>query len=117
MDVMSRASMTRLPTAVLLLGIALALSGCNTISGAVGGAGQDIASIGNALSGVARDDCRGDRCGKRRAYRDCGPRGCRELRRTATECLTRDCRRWRDRVSYRDRSYSYRDSYRDRYRY
>ncbi len=108
--------MRRLPTAALLLGAALSLSGCNTVSGAVGGVGRDIASIGNALSGVSGTDCRGSRCGERRSYRDCGPRGCRQLRRVASECATRDCRRWRDRSyyrdrSYRDRAYSYRDPY------
>ena len=101
----------------LLIGAALALSGCNTISGTVGGVGKDISLIGNTLTGVSGSDCRGSRCGSYK--RDCGPRGCRQARRVVSECQSRGgCGRgYRaqryERVSYRER-YAYRDRYSSR---
>ena len=101
----------------LLIGAALTLSGCNTISGTIGGVGKDISLIGNTLTGVSGSDCRGSRC--RSFKRDCGPRGCRQARRVASECQGRGCgRSYRapryERVSYRER-YAYRDRYSSRY--
>jgi predicted small secreted protein len=101
-----------LPMITLLLGAAVTLSGCNTISGTIGGVGRDISVIGNTLSGVS-GDCRHERCG--RVKRDCGPRGCRQTRRVASECIGRSCGRGHryERVSHRER-YAYRDRYSSR---
>ncbi len=112
MRVMPRGWIKRLPTAVLLLGAMAVLSGCNTVTGAVGGAGRDIAAIGNSLAGVS--GCNHPRCGN--VKRSCGPRGCRQTRRVVSECIGRSCggRGYRapryERVSYRDQ-YAYRDRY------
>lgn len=112
---MPRAWIKGLSIIALLSGAALALSGCNTVSGTIGGVGKDISMIGNTLSGVAGDDCRHPRCDYRK---DCGPRGCRQVRRVASECIGRSCgRSYRaprhERVSHRDQ-YAYRDRYSSR---
>ncbi|MGI9417346.1 MAG: hypothetical protein ACR2RA_05850 [Geminicoccaceae bacterium] len=112
---MPRGWITRLPLAALLLGAMAMLSGCNTISGAVGGVGRDISMIGNTIAGVS--GCNHPRCGK--VKQACGPRGCRQTRRVVSECIGRDCggRGYRaprhERVSYRER-YAYRDRYSSR---
>lgn len=54
-----------LPMAGFLVGIALALSGCNTVAGAVGGLGRDISTIGDILADTSGRDCGRDRCGNR----------------------------------------------------
>lgn len=112
MPIMPQGWIRRLPMAALLLGAVVALSGCNTISGTIGGVGRDISMIGNTLSGVS-GDCRHERCAKRKSA--CSGRGCRETRRVVSSCSGRDCgRSYRapryERVSYRDR-YAYRDRY------
>ncbi|MDH3658641.1 MAG: hypothetical protein OEU92_01220 [Alphaproteobacteria bacterium] len=105
-----------LPMIALLLGATVTLSGCNTITGAVGGVGKDISMIGNTLAGVS-GDCGRSGCGNYK--KSCGPRGCRKHRRVVTECIGRDCggRGYRgprqERVSYRER-YAYRDRYSSR---
>lgn len=116
MAIMPRGWIKRLPMIVLLLGAAVVLSGCNTISGTIGGVGRDISMIGNTLSGVS-GDCRHERCAKQKS--DCRGRGCRETRRVVSSCSGRDCggRGYRapryERVSHRDR-YAYRDRYSSR---
>ena len=114
---MPRGRIKGLSTTALLLGAVLALSGCNTISGTIGGVGKDISAIGNTLTSVSNVGCHSPRCGK--VKRDCGPRGCREARRVASECVGRSCGRgYRspryERTSYRER-YAYRDRYSSRY--
>ena len=100
-----------------LLGAAVLLSGCNTISGTIGGVGKDISMIGNTLTGIS-GDCHRDRCGGYKK-RDCGPRGCgRTVRRVVSECVGRGCgQSYRparhQRASYRER-YAYRDRYSSR---
>ncbi|MEZ5932941.1 MAG: hypothetical protein R3F54_13485 [Alphaproteobacteria bacterium] len=113
---MPRGWIKGLSSTALLLGAALALSGCNTISGTIGGVGKDISMIGNTLTGVS-GSCSQPRCG---GYgRDCGPRGCRQARQVVSGCLERGCggRGYRtprqERVSYRE-SYAYRDRYSSR---
>lgn len=101
----------------LLLGATLTLSGCNTISGTVGGVGKDISAIGNTLTGISGDNCRHPRCGS--VKKDCGPRGCRQTRSVVSDCIGRSCGRdyrtpRHERVSYRER-YAYRDRYSSRY--
>lgn len=98
----------------LLLGAAVTLSGCNTISGTVGGVGRDISMIGNTLSGVS-GDCRHERCGGYKKS-DCGGRGCRQARRVASECIGRDCggRGYRSSRAHRGDRYAYRDRYSNR---
>jgi|GEM_PF-4384396 len=117
---MPRGWIKNLPMITLLIGAALTLSGCNTISGTVGGVGKDISAIGNTLTGVSGSNCGHSRCGSYK--KDCGPRGCRQARRVVSECQTRGCggrgeRGYRaprqERVSYRER-YSYRDRYSSR---
>jgi predicted small secreted protein len=105
-----------LSMAALLLGAALVLSGCNTISGTVGGVGKDISAIGNTLAGVA-GGCSEPRCGG--YQRDCGAGGCRRARQVVSGCQERGCggRGYRaprqERVSYREQ-YAYRDRYSSR---
>ena len=111
---MQHAWIKGLPMIAFVLSAFVTLSGCNTVSGTIGGVGRDISMIGNALSGVSGDDCRHDRCGKRRYTRDCGPRGCRQVRRVVSECIGSSCGR-----GYRAprRSYRHDYAYRDRYSY
>ncbi|MEM7044697.1 MAG: hypothetical protein AAF543_17955 [Pseudomonadota bacterium] len=104
---MPRAWNTGLPTALLLLGALVMLSGCNTISGTIGGVGRDISMIGNTISGVS-GDCRHERCKSHKSER-------RTTRRVVSECVGRGCGHGHrssryERVSYRDR-YAYRDRY------
>lgn len=115
MAAMHRVRIKCLPMVALLLGAAVMLSGCNTISGTVNGVGQDISMIGNTLSGVS-GDCGRRHCGKPK--NDCGPRGCRKYRRVVSECVGSSCGRGygaprHERVSYRER-YAYRDRYSSR---
>lgn len=104
-----------LPIAALLLSGLVTLSGCNTISGTIGGVGRDISAIGNTLSGVS-GDCRHERCARNRSA--CGRDGCRRGRRVVSECVGSSCGRSSrgpryERVSYRER-YAYRDRYSSR---
>ena len=82
-----------LPMIALLFGVAVTVSGCNTVSGTLGGVGKDISMIGDTLTGVVSDDCTRSRCDRWRSSRDrCGRRGCRE-RRVVSRCGRGGCDR------------------------
>jgi len=117
-ETMPRAWMKPLPKIFFLIGTALTLAGCNTISGTVGGVGKDISAIGNTLTRVSgTNKCRSARCGS--VSRDCGSRGCRSSRRVVSDCGSRHCggssfrSQRREFVSTRER-YAFRDRYSSR---
>lgn len=102
-----------LPMVALLLSALVTLSGCNTVSGTIGGVGRDISMIGNTLSGVS-GDCRHERCAKK-ARSDCGERGCRRGRRVVSDCAGSNCGRGYRSPRYERASHRERYAYRDRY--
>jgi predicted small secreted protein len=78
--------MKHLPIIAFLLSASVTISGCNTIGGTIGGVGRDLTAIGDTFSTAGGSDCRHERCSKKKARRDCGPRGCRKLRSVASRC-------------------------------
>lgn len=106
MRFMLRGWIKGLPMVAFLLGALVTLSGCNTISGTIGGVGRDISMIGNTLSGVS-GDCRHERCAAKTRSR--------QGRRVASECAGSRCGRGSRTPRYERASYRERYAYRDRY--